>query len=547
MSKALFPATFPALLFAALPLPGATGVFHEQIIPGVPAGATELVRGPDGGFWFTEFDGNRIGTISRDGVFREFVVPTPDSGPRGIAASVNAIWFTEFKAGKIGKLTADGVFAEYAIPSPRSAPWEITFWAPTRDLQGMWFTESGASRISRITEDGTITQKTIPTVGSEPRGIASTGADLCFAEFQANQIGCLDYLGVIRERQIPTSNSGPEAIGMDNLGNIWFTEPLANRIGVVRLFNAPSLVDARIEEFAIPTSASGPAGLAVEYSQGSAWFTEKSAGQIGFISPEGRITEYPLSDRSSQPTGIFIDIQTEFLEAGANRLVRVEPDAVLVGGAGTSGSWQTEYRLANVEDISVTAFASRSPRPADISPAPPQFRRKIPPNASAAIGTHELPFFGLAIVFVRMLDDGVLPSVKARIFNTNSPSQSLDLPTIRLSRLTDLNPSLLSFPGAVKSGLAHSNLWLVEASQREPLDVVIELIASDGTVVATGEETLGAGGSIYLVDEIARLGVESFPEGQLRLRKVGGGGLLWGYLATVDSDGAISIYSGLNP
>ncbi len=286
------------LALAVHPLEAATGVFHEQIIPGPPGGTMEVTRGPDGGFWFTEFKANRIGTFSRAGEFREFTVPTPDAGPRGIAASVGAVWFTESKAGKIGRLTADGVFTEYAIPSPGSAPWGITFWAPTRDLQGMWFTESGAGKIGRIAEDGTITERAIPTVGSEPRGIAS-GADLCFAEFQANQIGCLDYLGVIRERQIPTSNSGPEAIGMDNLGNIWFTETLANRVGVVRLFNSPSPVDARVEEFAIPTSASGPAGLAVEYPQGFVWFTEKSAGQIGFVSPDGRVTEYPLSDRSS--------------------------------------------------------------------------------------------------------------------------------------------------------------------------------------------------------------------------------------------------------
>src|SRR6266568_6823666 len=74
----------------------ATGVFHEQVIPGLRGGATEVVRGPDGGFWFTEFDTNHIGTFSRNGQFREFLVPTPDSGPRGITGDSNAVWFTEF-------------------------------------------------------------------------------------------------------------------------------------------------------------------------------------------------------------------------------------------------------------------------------------------------------------------------------------------------------------------------------------------------------------------------------------------------------------------
>ena len=149
--------------------------------------------------------------------------------------------------------------------------------------------------------------------------------------------------------------------------------------------------------------------------------------------------------------------------------------------------------------------------------------------------------------FVRALEDGFLPSVKARAFNVSIPSQSLDLPTIRLSRLTDLNPSLLSFPGAARTGAAHSNLWLAEASLRESLDAIIELVDPGGQVIAFREQTLGPGQSIYLVDVIAALGVSNFSDGQLRVRKSGTTGLLWGFLATADADGALSVFSGMNP
>jgi hypothetical protein len=137
--------------------------------------------------------------------------------------------------------------------------------------------------------------------------------------------------------------------------------------------------------------------------------------------------------------------------------------------------------------------------------------------------------------------------VKVRVFNANAPGQSLDLPTIRLSRLIELNPKLLSFPGAMSGGGARSNLWLAEAGGREPLDVVIELIGPDGSLVASRTQTLAAGRSVYLVDVIGSLGVASFPGGQLRVRKTGDRGLLWGYLATADANGALSIFSGLNP
>jgi hypothetical protein len=65
MAKVPLAVILLVLLFTARPVPAATGVFREQAIPGEPAGATEVVRRPDGGFWFTEFDGNRIGTIWR--------------------------------------------------------------------------------------------------------------------------------------------------------------------------------------------------------------------------------------------------------------------------------------------------------------------------------------------------------------------------------------------------------------------------------------------------------------------------------------------------
>jgi hypothetical protein len=315
------------------------------------------------------------------------------------------------------------------------------------------------------------------------------------------------------------------------------------------------LAQARIEEFAIPTPASGPAGITVDYYEGSAWFTEKSAGQIGSISADGRITEYPLMDRSSRPTGISFsfllgaEMQLMFLESARNRLVEIQPDALLVGGAGTSGSWQTEYRFANVESNPVTIFAGIFPRPTYVCGicTVPQIVQRIPADGSSKAGSDVLRLVGLRIVPFRVLEDGILPSVKARSFNANVPGQSVDLPTIRLSRLMELNPSLLSFPGAVKFGAARSNLWLAEAGRHESLDIVIELIDPDGHIVASRAETVGAGESVYLVDVIGSLGIASFPDGQLRVRKNADRGLLWGYLATVDGNGAISIFSGLNP
>ena len=145
--------------------------------------------------------------------------------------------------------------------------------------------------------------------------------------------------------------------------------------------------------------------------------------------------------------------------------------------------------------------------------------------------------------------------MRGRIYNRALQSQSVDLPAIRLSTLTSLNPSMLAFPGAVRNGPARTNLLISELTvesvvlDRQPLTmrVRVDLIASDGTQLASEEFAVLAGTSIYLVDVIGRLGITTLQDGQIRVSRVGQEGRLWGYLATVNGDGAISVFSGVNP
>jgi virginiamycin B lyase len=516
------------LSLAAFASPAATGIFREQAIPGSPGGVTEIVGLAYSTWWFTEFDANRIGVLTRDGQFREFIVPTPDSGPRGIAYRT---------------------FTEYAIPSPQSAPWGIVEIG-----EEMWFTESAANKIGRVNKDGSITEFVIPTKNASPRGIASGPySSPCFAEFGADQIGCLEN-GQIIERGL-TPGVGPQDICLGMAG-IWFTENTGNRVGVASFNGVRSLAQARIEEFAIPTSASAPAGIVAEIS--GVWFTEKSAGQIAFTSYDGRITEYPLADRSSQPTGIALSLfGAQFLESARGRVVEIQPDALVIPGAGTSGRWETILEVANVVARPASVLAGIYPRPPGISfeGSPPSPVANLSANGSGKIILDSSKISGLRTFFVRNLEEGVLPSVRGRIYNHDFPSQSADLPAIRLSTLTSLNPETLSFPGAVRNGSARTNLLISELSiesdvlDRQPLTmrVRVDLFASDGSQSASGEFAVPAGSSLYLVDVIGRLGVTTFQDGQIRVTRVGQEGRLWGYLATINGDGAISIFSGVNP
>lgn len=168
---------------------------------------------------FTEIDGNRIGIRDPDGNIQEFPIPTPDSGPTGVAlGGVDGFWFTEFRANKIGKarihsspadfprFVNDG-FVEFSIPTPASGPTAIT-----DGPGGLWFTESLAGKIGRITPDGTITEFAIPTANSGPAGITATFDFVWFTERNANKIGRLDPEDGDCPR-IPHPDSGERAGG----------------------------------------------------------------------------------------------------------------------------------------------------------------------------------------------------------------------------------------------------------------------------------------------------------------------------------------------
>src|SRR5690348_1749904 len=78
---------------------------NEYPIPTANSGSSNITVGPDGNFWFTETNGNKIGQVTTDGVFNEFPLPTVNSQPYGIALGPDFnVWFTEQGANKIGNI-----------------------------------------------------------------------------------------------------------------------------------------------------------------------------------------------------------------------------------------------------------------------------------------------------------------------------------------------------------------------------------------------------------------------------------------------------------
>lgn len=533
-----------------------TGVFTETRIPSAAAGASGIVAGNDGGWWFTEFSANKIGRFSTSGEIVEFPIPTPNSGPLGIAADwrTEAVWFTEFNANKIGRITPDGVVRAFSIPTPSSGPVGIVSVPGTLQVDGslsswVWFSESNANQIGRLMEDGSFSEIEIPTPGSVPMGVWGSGTTVWFTEFQGNKIGKISVGAEtsLSEVAIPTANAGPVSLAGGDLAGIWFTEANANKIGVLN--------QDTITEFSVPSANAGLSGIVT--ASGLAWFTERSANKIGSVTKDGRFTEYAVPTSASEPFGIArfaLEGLLVFTERSGNAITRFQPDAVVVLAAQNVGGWTTEFDFTNVEDQPITLFGA-----AGFSPGLFYDRINLSiPSRGSGKGTASQIGFGplFRALFFRSLEDGILPSVKARLVNGSLPPKAIDIPAVRLSTVAALDPTVLVFPAALRThGGGHGNLLIAEVGAGsylrlpipQDLQVLVEGVSAAGQSLGSFNATIPGGDSLYLVDVLARLGVDELSGGAIRLTRIGGRGIMWGYLITVTDDGAIGVSLGATP
>jgi streptogramin lyase len=115
----------------------------------------------------------------------------------------------------------------------------------------------------------------------------------------------------IKEFALPHSGSGPYSIALGAHGNLWFTESAGNRIGRI--------------------TPLGP--------DGNLWFTEFYGNAIGRITPGGKITEFPVRKQSA-PNGITAGLKhIWFTESGE------KPYGIKIGMITTSGKIDHLYSI----------------------------------------------------------------------------------------------------------------------------------------------------------------------------------------------------------
>ena len=124
------------LLLCLGPQAEAGARFESFPVPTTNSWPLGIARGPDGAFWFTEYLGNNIGRVTKDGTITEFPVPTATSRPDWITSGPGgALWFTEHRGDRLGRITTDGTITEWTGQNGGSFAWNAN---ATYGLDNSW-------------------------------------------------------------------------------------------------------------------------------------------------------------------------------------------------------------------------------------------------------------------------------------------------------------------------------------------------------------------------------------------------------------------------
>lgn len=178
----------------------------------------------------------------------------------------------------------------YALPEGSNVPGVID----ADGLGGIWFTVIGGFPL--------------PGLGHLPPG---------------EQIGRVDLTGKMELFRTPKPGSAPTSLKVAGDGTVWFTQRLANSIGVWE----PGT--RSIKEFALPSQGSEPVGIAIDEKRGRVWFTARGKGQIGYVDrSSGEITMMDTPLPNSEPSTIAVDWDNNvwFDERRFDNIVRLDPE-----------------------------------------------------------------------------------------------------------------------------------------------------------------------------------------------------------------------------
>ncbi|MEN2280878.1 hypothetical protein AAGF08_01985 [Algoriphagus sp. SE2] len=204
--------------------------------------------------WFT---GKRTSTVGKfsleDFSVEHFQLENLASLPIFLCAgNKGMIWGTELFGNAILRTTENGEVKEFTIPTGNSRPIGI-IPDPDCDLESMWFTQESGVKIGRIDKDGRISEYPIPALQKNDvlGSLTFDNHKNLWVQVYNPSAECYSYLlkldKSIRETiglslsDVPYSTHVLSSkmpmlhrIKMDFDGNLWFTEMMTDKIGVIR-------------------------------------------------------------------------------------------------------------------------------------------------------------------------------------------------------------------------------------------------------------------------------------------------------------------------
>lgn len=211
--------------------------------------------------------------------------------------------------------------------------------AMTRGPEGkLWFSgvrygNPGEGVIGSVASDGQVREFVLPSEGPLEGIAVGPGGDLWFTQPDANRIGRISPDGGIERYSLPVPGAQPTAIVRGPGEDMWYSQRAASSVG--RFSNG------QIQDFALP-GGSQPDGIALG-PDGAIWVAETAAGRIARIVEGAPPQEFPLPDPTAQPEQIVAgpDNALWFTENGAPAIGRITLDGQVTefpvpGTAGTS-------------------------------------------------------------------------------------------------------------------------------------------------------------------------------------------------------------------
>jgi streptogramin lyase len=148
---------------------------------------------------------------------------------------------------------------------------------------------------NKVEPIGKITEYSVSHI---PGGVtAGPDGNLWFTEPIANKVAKMTTSGTVSEYALP-EKSEPLDIAPGPDGDLWFTDAGTSKIGKIS-------TTGTVTEYSLP-AGSKPYGIVAGPSkENDLWFTDQGTGKIGKISTAGAITEFALPEKST-PWGIAV-------------------------------------------------------------------------------------------------------------------------------------------------------------------------------------------------------------------------------------------------